>query len=347
MVKISVILPVYNVEKYLAESLDSALNQTFDDLEIICINDGSTDNSPSILEEYAKRDSRIKIISQENMGVGAARNVGLNNACGEYVYFLDGDDYLTHDAFDQLIEFAGGRRFDFMIFKISNFYDETGELIDDDYYNMPYLKERVGTESFSYDDISDIALKLCVCPPGILFRNEFLKDIRFPEKLLFEDNVFFTKAIFNASDILFYDEYLYHRRRRLDSTSNQMTMDLLDTIDITNILLELCEEYNHPKHKKELYYRIFNNIYRIFKSVDESQKDEFFEKIKADYMKSRDKWESDEYFKNKLKPKYRHIYKCALKSRNARQFESCVDSYPKKDNIFKRLWKRLHAIIKI
>ena len=91
MPKISVIIPVYNVEKYLAECLTSVVNQTFKDIEIICVNDGSTDNSPKILKEFAQKDSRIKIINQENQGLSAARNTGLDVATGEYVSFIDSD----------------------------------------------------------------------------------------------------------------------------------------------------------------------------------------------------------------------------------------------------------------
>ena len=89
MVKVSVIVPVYNVEKYLEECLESIIDQSLRDIEIVCVNDGSTDGSLSILEEYAKLDDRIKIISQENQGLAAARNTGLDNISGDYVYFID------------------------------------------------------------------------------------------------------------------------------------------------------------------------------------------------------------------------------------------------------------------
>ena len=92
--KVSVIIPVYNVEKYLARCLDSVINQTLSDIEIICVNDGSTDGSPEILQHYAAQDERIKIINQKNAGLGAARNVGIKNAIGTYLFFVDSDDWL-------------------------------------------------------------------------------------------------------------------------------------------------------------------------------------------------------------------------------------------------------------
>ena len=98
MVKVSVIIPVYNVEKYLGECLESIIDQSLEDIEIVCVNDGSTDNSLSILESYAELDNRIKIISQENHGLAAARNTGLKNINGDYVYFIDSDDFLELSA---------------------------------------------------------------------------------------------------------------------------------------------------------------------------------------------------------------------------------------------------------
>ena len=105
MAEVSIIVPVYNVEKYLSFCLDSLVNQTFKDIEIICVNDGSTDNSAEVLEHYAGFDKRIKIINKENGGLSSARNAGLDIASGEYIYFLDGDDYIEPDLLEQGIKF--------------------------------------------------------------------------------------------------------------------------------------------------------------------------------------------------------------------------------------------------
>ena len=102
-IKFSIIVPVYNVEKFLRESLDSIVAQTFKDFEVICVNDGSTDNSLDILEEYAKNDSRIKIISQENQGQGIARNKAIDIAQGRYLLFVDPDDWIETNALEQYI----------------------------------------------------------------------------------------------------------------------------------------------------------------------------------------------------------------------------------------------------
>ena len=106
MAKISVVVPVYNVEAYLERCLDSLINQTLSDIEIICVNDGSTDSSPEKLEEFAKKDSRIKIINQENGGLSAARNTGIEAATGEYIGFVDSDDYVDLDFYEKLYNAA-------------------------------------------------------------------------------------------------------------------------------------------------------------------------------------------------------------------------------------------------
>ena len=127
MVKLSVIVPCYNVEKYLSECLDSILNQTFEDIEIICINDGSTDNTQDILDSYLKKDKRIKVISQHNQGLSMARNVGLKNVTGEYVTFIDSDDYFELTAFEETLKIVEEKSLDLLIFKLINFDADTFE----------------------------------------------------------------------------------------------------------------------------------------------------------------------------------------------------------------------------
>ena len=343
MCKVSVILPVYNVGNYLEECLNSIVNQTLTDIEIICINDGSIDDSSFILENYSKNDDRIKIYDQTNIGAGATRNRGIALAKGEYIYFIDGDDYLDLTALEEAYDIASKKSIDFLMFIINNFYEDSVERIDDDYYNMPYLKNRVGDNTFNYEDVSDMALDLCVCPPGNLFKRDFIQDIRFPEGLLFEDNVFFTHALFKAENIYFHDKKLYNRRKRLDSTTTPLSVKSLDTIEITNLLIDLCVEFGHENHKKELYYRIFHNIYQIFKKADNSQKPEIFEKIRQEYLKNKDKWEKDEYFVNDLNPYYKHMFTCALTSKDHKKFEMCVDNYNKTGlkGKFKKLRKKI------
>ena len=352
MVKISVIVPVYNVEAYLEECLEHVINQTFKDIEVICINDGSTDRSPDILNEFAQDDGRIRIINQENHGLGAARNGGIELAKGDYIYFMDGDDFLELTALEELYEISTKHDTDFTIFKLNNFDDKTKKPISDDYYSMPHLKQRVGDEVFCYSDVEDMALRLAVNSQGNFFKRQFIDDLRFPEGLLFEDNVFFTKALFKAGRIFFYDRFLYNRRVREDSLSKRFSLGLLDTIEITDMLLDLTAEYGYGQYKRELYYRIFHNIYSIFENAPDEYKFELFFEIKRRYLKFSDKWESDDYFRNDLAKRHKHIYNSAIQSDSSEEFELRVRIYDKEAKISRlkkenrKIEKRLNKLRK-
>ena len=129
--KISVVMPVYNVEKYLADSLEAFINQTFKDIEIICVNDGSKDNSLSILNHYAEIDNRIVVINQENRGAGAALNRGIEATRGEYIYFFDSDDYIEVTALEKMYKKIIATNSDICICQKGNINDLTGVQTDD------------------------------------------------------------------------------------------------------------------------------------------------------------------------------------------------------------------------
>ena len=118
MPKITVIIPVYNTAKYLREAIDSILNQTFKEIEVIAINDGSTDNCLDILNEYALNDNRVKVYSQENKGLSLTRNFGLDNSRGDYIYFFDSDDILLPLALEELYNKCEKDNLDFCFFDL-------------------------------------------------------------------------------------------------------------------------------------------------------------------------------------------------------------------------------------
>ena len=124
MVKISVIVPVYNCEDYIGESISSLLNQTFKDIEIICMDDGSSDNSLNILNKIAANDSRLKVFSQENQGASVARNNALKKATGDYVYFFDADDYIVEDALEKVYKKAVSTDSEIVIFYFDSYKDD-------------------------------------------------------------------------------------------------------------------------------------------------------------------------------------------------------------------------------
>ena len=261
--KISVIIPVYNVEKYLSECLDSVVKQTLRDIEIICINDGSTDNSLSILKEYASKDSRIKIIDKENQGQGYARKVGLDKASGEYILFCDSDDYYSElIAFEELYNYIEKVKVDVVIFNQIRNYILEGYI------------EKIGgiypqKEKFSYLDMNNI-FAFRVTAWLKLYSRTFLnsyEDWYFPKKIKYEDMPFHYQILTRAK-MSYIDKYFYTYRLRAKSTMTSY----LSKERIFNLCDVFAEIYNITKNKCNLeqflnyfYSNLFSklSIYQI------------------------------------------------------------------------------------
>ena len=210
---ISVIMPVYNGEKYLRECLDSVVNQTLRDLEIICVNDGSTDSSLEILREYESRDARIRVLSQQNLNAGAARNLGLRYATGEYYSFLDADDFFEPDMLELAYNRARETDAEVLLFGSDSFFQDTetfeaGKALRTEYMPM----ER---ESFSGRDIRSIFSAIVGWPWDKLFKAEYIRriGIQFQEQRTTNDLVFVFASVAYAERISVLEKVLAHHRR--------------------------------------------------------------------------------------------------------------------------------------
>lgn len=289
LVEVSIIVPVYNVAEYLSECLDSLINQTFEDIEIICINDGSTDNSLEILEKYANDDSRISITSQENGGLSAARNTGIKKASGKYIYYMDSDDILELDAIEKLYSLAEEKSLDFIIFKLINFYHETGEKFESQYYNMEFLKDIVGDRVFSYDDIKDVMTKIAVNVQSKFYRHDLIRDMKFHEGLIFEDNPYFFEAMFKAKRAYFLDDFIYLKRERKHSITASPDKSFADVIPISNDIIELTRKYGHYDELKEsVIKKKLRRIFVRFDEIDDKYKQYFYDLMKDDFTQRKD-----------------------------------------------------------
>ena len=182
MVKVSVVIPIYNVEKYLHDCLDTIVNQTLKDIEIICVNDGSTDSSLEIIKEYANCDDRITVIDQPNGGHAVATNVGIQHATGKYLFLMDSDDILKLNALKDTYKIAEDKNVDFVLFKAINYDDEQDKYYEAENYSMNMVAHRVKDNVFSYDDIKDLIFKITVTPWSKLYNRKFIMDnnITFP-----------------------------------------------------------------------------------------------------------------------------------------------------------------------
>lgn len=354
MVKVSVIVPVYNVEKYLEECLDSIINQTLEDIEIICVNDGSTDNSLSILESFAKKEDRIKIISQENQGLAAARNLGLDNVNGDYVFFIDSDDFLELNALEELYNIAVEKSLDFVLYKLINYDDETKEYYTMPLYEMPKLRNFVGEKVFNYNDLGKLIFNIAVSAVCKLYDKDFIKKTgaRFPEGLIFEDNVFFWEILFNAERIYFVDKHYYKRRRHLNSITGTANIKHADTLIIHNMIFDIFKKHNlFNEFKKELFNQKISLADRRFLTVSDGEKAEFFDKMKKDFEEMVEEYGYGEIL-NQLKEKEKAVFQNVIISKSSDEYLILRKKYTLEKNIKKlnannkKLKKEINSIKK-
>lgn len=215
MLKLSVLVPIYNVEKYLDECLTSLASQTLKDIEIICINDGSTDNSPRILQKYAKKYPNFVVINKQNSGYGDSMNRGLEKAKGEYVGIVESDDFIESDAFEKLYNLAKKNQAD--IVKANYFYHSK----DGDELHKVVKSQRLNTPQNLADDPS-----ILLEEPGIwsaIYRREFLKEsnikFRTTPGASYQDTGFHFKSLCAARKIIYTDEaYLHYRTDNSNSS---------------------------------------------------------------------------------------------------------------------------------
>lgn len=243
--KVSVILPVYNQEKYLAKALDSLQNQTLREAEFICVNDGSKDGSLNILRDYAARDSRVKIIDQKNQGCGPARNSGLRAARGEYIAFLDPDDWFESDALEELYTKSKQQNCDMIVFNF-NKVSEEGELLGK--YNLKKKLSRFFNihedENFHWRDVKPRVLGgLHPASWNKLYKRELITQngLHFANCSLAEDNVFVFGATLNAKNIGYMDKCLYNYLIRAGSavrSKSDRNFCLFQSIDCVKNMIQ-------------------------------------------------------------------------------------------------------------
>lgn len=221
MTKVSVI--ICNVEKYLKECLDSVLQQTLKDIEVICVDDGSTDQSSQILREYQQKDSRLKIVYQDNKGAGAARNLGMKEANGQYLFFMDSDHYCTLDFLEKATKCADEKKSDILVFDFCRFDEQTGEKE----YCDGLVRERVpkGKEVFSYIDNPEQICKI-VHPTSWnkLYSHEFVKEnkLQWLEVSTESDITFATLSVLAAKRITYLNAtFIYYRVGFENSIANR------------------------------------------------------------------------------------------------------------------------------
>ncbi len=285
MPEITVIVPVYNVEKYLGKCLDSILSQSFSNIEIICVNDGSTDNSRKILQDYKNKDSRIIILDKKNGGLSSARNAGLNIARGKYISFVDSDDWIENDMLELMYSSMENLNTDISICQVHQF-DESKQKIDDSnpYYTLEYFNSSFDNRSFSYLETKSFIMDVCVMAWNKLYRRSFLDSLnaRFPDGKIFEDGPFFFSIFFNTKKVNIVRKFLYNYRiNRKGSIIEKGGRQFLDIIDVVELMFnEIKNSDCFDEIKNEFYCRKINDIVYRYDLVDIFCKKKFSKKLK-------------------------------------------------------------------
>ena len=252
---ISVIIPVYNVEDYLERCLDSVTSNTYRNLEIICVNDGSPDNCQVILERYAKEDSRIKVISQANKGLSAARNAGIDISKGDYLYFLDSDDWIHQNAFNVLLYAANKSNADIIVggFKyVSSFHEFDGSTVYEIQNDIAALDRDtvINGRGRTRDNVW-----------GTLYHRNIIGKYRFPEEIkAYSEDAFFNALIYSSkADIryTFIDLPLYAYFNAPGSIMNTLTPDKM--LRAIRVWVEHLSDFEAPQYAVRW---IFLQLYR-------------------------------------------------------------------------------------
>lgn len=212
LIKLTIIIPVYNVEKYLRECLESVINQTYKDIEIICINDGSTDSSLEILKEYSKKDNRIKVINKkQHEGVAVARNTGVFYSTCVYITFVDPDDYIALNTYEEALKHVYDA--DIVEFGVTLFGDLNYKILkaDQKYFDLSYKGLKTLNNEIRYN--TDVSLCNKIFKRDIIINN----NIQFPDGIYYEDTAFYWKYIMFAEKAYFMQDRFYFYRKHSNS----------------------------------------------------------------------------------------------------------------------------------
>lgn len=284
-VKVSIVIPVCNVETYLRECLDSAVNQTLKDIEIICVNDGSTDSSLAILKEYAEKDERVKIISKDNAGYGHTMNIGMDMAAGEYIGILESDDYVKLDMYETLYNVAKSKNIDMVKADFYRFTMQDGymHLFYNVLTNNPDLYNQI---IYGADNID--MFKFTNTWSGI-YKYEFLKsyNIRHQETpgASYQDNGFWFQTTAAASTIYYMDRPFYMNRR--DNPNSSVYQ--IHKIDMANneyaYIYRFLENHHELKEKHLKYYLVkkYDNYFYCYRQLDSLAKRDYIVKFSREF----------------------------------------------------------------
>lgn len=275
--KISIIVPVYNAGKYLKKCLDSIINQTFTNIEVIVVNDGSTDESRLICDRYAKKDHRIKVIHKKHAGVSDSRNIGINHAQGDYIGFVDGDDYIQQDMYKRLYELCIDTKSDISICRLGREID--GKIINHNKIQKGDMKLFDNQTAIS-ELFKGVLYRFSLC--NKLFHKRCFDDIHFPEGRIHEDLATTYRLFSQAKQSVFINQLLYIYVKQENSIlTTKYHEKRMDSLIAWEEIIPFMNE-NYDELLDDVYacfgYWCVDHVYYILNQVD-------------------DKWERKKYLK--------------------------------------------------
>lgn len=280
MKKVSVIVPVYNVEKYLSKCIDSLVNQTLEDIQIIVVNDGSLDGSQQIIDHFVgKFPEKIKAFQKENGGLSDARNFGLERVTGEFIGFVDSDDYVNHSMFEEMYALAQKHSAEMVICNLQK-VDETGK-ITQKLTQIPNMPEKIDLENH-FSVFSDLSYFAC----NKIFRKDLFLDKRFKKGVHFEDIQLIPQLLLKCTTIAQTQNYHYQYLERTDSITKTHTEKGLDILKAAD---DVEQEFKYSKYASKITdlknFQILEGVYTFLAYLAFVKDEQTYRKMSSELKK--------------------------------------------------------------
>lgn len=290
---VSIIVPVYNVEQYLKECLDSILQQSYQNIELIIINDGSTDESKKVIIPFLS-DERVKYIEQENKGLSGARNTGLKNATGKYIVFVDSDDYIEKNMLMEVVFLMKTYNLDLVRFNADSFVDGLNETLKENNYDFSHRLEENKLYKEESLDLNRRSFSSSVCL--YLTTRELISknQLAFYENVLHEDELFTTQVFLHTTRMMYKNVSYYHRRYRSNSIMTDLSSEKKEqSFDsyrvLFNELEKMIKNNNYTETQKKFIKRQMISIYSGLKNsrISDNKKKKVLKKINSITIKDK------------------------------------------------------------
>ena len=289
MAKVSVIVPFHNVEKYISKCLTSLIYQSLEDIEIICINDASTDNSKNIVQQYLENDKRIILLNVDNVsGQSYARNLGMEIASGEYIGFVDSDDWVELDMFEKMYNKAKSVDSDITMCQAQLYDDKEQTFYTNDYYSLKSI-EKYGDKVFTPEETKDEILNINVVLWNKIYKREFLQNtlVKFQNGYIYEDLPFFFEIYLKAQRInILWEAPYYYRQNRQFSTMQNSDKKVYDRIPMVERTYNVLKQAPFFEEKKtEIISWIIDDIFHRYTLLEDRYYEDYFAKMKEFFQK--------------------------------------------------------------